>query len=109
MKGNQSKTKDSSFYNEDEQICVVNIIEELLKTELSDNRILMESDIGVISPYRQQCNQLSERLRKKRLEKIAVGTAEIFQGQERLIIIISTVRSDGHLGFVADKRVCTLN
>lgn len=39
------------------------------------------------------------------MEDVTVGTAEIFQGKEKPIMIISTVRSDGKLGFVAEERV----
>ena len=42
---------------------------------------------------RQQVQKLKERFKKKNLENIKVGSTEMFQGQERKVIIISTVRS----------------
>ena len=52
------------------------------------------ADIGVISPYRQQCNKIKRYLQKKlSLQKIRVGSVEEFQGQEKLVILISTARS----------------
>lgn len=68
-------------------------------------REVMLSDIGIVSPYREQCNFIKDECRRKGYDQISVGTAEIFQGQERHIIIISTVRTDGDLGFVKDERV----
>eukprot|EP00118_Oscarella_pearsei_P022979 m.269943 g.269943 ORF g.269943 m.269943 type:complete len:211 (+) comp40541_c0_seq20:2552-3184(+) len=60
-------------------------------------------DIGIISPYRKQVQELRIRLRNMRnsdgtsrrdSNNIKVGTVEEFQGQERLVIIVTTVRSD---------------
>ncbi|OCH84003.1 P-loop containing nucleoside triphosphate hydrolase protein [Obba rivulosa] len=70
------------------------------------------TDIGVITPYNAQAKKI-----RKKLEHIAgdstVGTVEMFQGQERRVIIVSTVRSTRELlahdikhalGFVANPR-----
>jgi superfamily I DNA and/or RNA helicase len=54
---------------------------------------LTEDDIGVIAPYNKQVQKLKECFKKKNLENIKVGSTEMFQGQERKVIIISTVRS----------------
>lgn len=59
-----------------------------------------------MSPYRAQCKFLQMECRKLKAE-IAIGTAEIFQGQEKDVIIISTVQTKGDIGFVKDERVCT--
>lgn len=71
---------------------------------------LSKSHIGVISPYVKQCQMIKTYCRVQSHEAISVGTAEVFQGQERYAILISTVRSgpgseDG-LGFVKDEKVC---
>ena len=51
-------------------------------------------DIGVIAPYRRQVLKLRERLAQKGWRQhIDVGTTEEFQGQEKKVIIVSTVRS----------------
>lgn len=53
-----------------------------------------------------QCRLLKIECEKIQANEIVIGTAEVFQGQERPIIIISTVRTDEALGFVKDTRVC---
>ncbi|XP_068579229.1 RNA helicase Mov10l1 isoform X2 [Cebidichthys violaceus] len=52
------------------------------------------SDIGIIAPYRKQCEKIRVLLGKVGLSDIKVGSVEEFQGQEFLVIIMSTVRSN---------------
>uniref|UniRef100_A0A3Q1ETR1 RNA helicase n=1 Tax=Acanthochromis polyacanthus TaxID=80966 RepID=A0A3Q1ETR1_9TELE len=52
------------------------------------------SDIGIIAPYRKQCEKIRVLLGKVGLSDIKVGSVEEFQGQEYLVIILSTVRSN---------------
>ncbi|KAM4574007.1 RNA helicase Mov10l1-like [Odontesthes bonariensis] len=52
------------------------------------------SDIGIIAPYRKQCEKIRVLLGKVGLSDIKVGSVEEFQGQEFLVIILSTVRSN---------------
>merc|ERR1712136_477717 len=63
---------------------------------------LKPSDIGVIAPYRKQVEAIEKRINAMgaSFSGIDVGTVENFQGQERRIVIISTVRS---LGVAKDK------
>nr|XP_039250020.1 RNA helicase Mov10l1-like [Styela clava] len=77
------------------------------------------SDIGVIAPYRTQVEKLRIMLRAICIDGgIKVGSVEEFQGQERSVIIISTVRSNsgakpipgdglsvrGTLGFLSNSK-----
>lgn len=50
-------------------------------------------NIGVITPYRKQGEKIRKLLQTVDLSEIKVGSVEEFQGQEYLVIIISTVRS----------------
>lgn len=95
---------DTSHYNEAEVDAVVEWILKLSKTKVNGKQIC-SSDFGVISPYKKQCELIREDLYNNGFNDIFVGTAEVYQGQERRIIIISTVRSDDELGFVANKEV----
>ncbi|XP_014909667.1 RNA helicase Mov10l1 isoform X2 [Poecilia latipinna] len=71
------------------------------------------SDIGIIAPYRKQCEKIRVLLGKVGLSDIKVGSVEEFQGQEFLVIILSTVRSSesvesedlqSSLGFLANPK-----
>ncbi|KAJ6682872.1 DNA2/NAM7 HELICASE FAMILY [Salix koriyanagi] len=66
---------------------------------------LDEADIGVITPYRQQVLKIKKVLENWELSEVKVGSVEQFQGQEREVIIVSTVRSTiKHNDF--DKTYC---
>ncbi|KAF3688597.1 RNA helicase Mov10l1 [Channa argus] len=71
------------------------------------------SDIGIIAPYKKQCEKIRVLLGKVGLSDIKVGSVEEFQGQEFLVIIMSTVRSNesvqsddlqSTLGFVSNPK-----
>ncbi|XP_076155559.1 RNA helicase Mov10l1-like [Alosa pseudoharengus] len=51
------------------------------------------TDIGIIAPYRKQVEKMRVLLHRVGLADIKVGSVEEFQGQEFLVIILSTVRS----------------
>lgn len=71
---------------------------------------ISQSDIGIISPYRRQCEQLTEKCQSNGYPDIQIGSVEIFQGQEKPIIIISTVRSQmDKIGFLNSKKVANQN
>ncbi|WP_297825199.1 IGHMBP2 family helicase [uncultured Methanobrevibacter sp.] len=59
-----------------------------------------EDDIGIISPYADQVKIIQEKT------PVEVKTVDGFQGREKEIIIISTVRSNSHgnIGFLSDLR-----
>ncbi|PCH37498.1 RNA helicase [Wolfiporia cocos MD-104 SS10] len=101
-----------SYFNVAEASMVTKYCEELV----TDRKVRIRGDeIGVISPYNGQCGRIRKLFGRsdRSLEGIKVGSVEEFQGQERRVIIISTVRSRRHnvvhdlrhdLGFVGDPR-----
>ena len=87
--------KDSkSIVNENEAEIAVKLANDYLKVGLS------EDDIGIISPYADQVKIIQDKT------PVEVKTVDGFQGREKEIIIISTVRSneDGNIGFLRDLR-----
>ena len=82
---------------------IVNHIEARIALKAANDHIkagVDEKDIGIISPYADQVKLISERT------DIEVKTVDGFQGREKEIIIISTVRSNeyGQIGFLKDLR-----
>ncbi|KFO72839.1 Putative helicase Mov10l1, partial [Cuculus canorus] len=98
-----------SWFNPTEAVQVMQYCCHLAK---NDNAAVSVTDIGVIAPYRKQVEKIKFLLRSIDLADIKVGTVEEFQGQEYMVIILSTVRSyeslfgdDGYrLGFVSDPK-----
>ncbi|KAF9441766.1 RNA helicase [Macrolepiota fuliginosa MF-IS2] len=98
-----------SFFNIDEVIVVKNYVQQL---KADRNFRTTDQDIGVITPYHAQCQKIRSALRNV-ADEVKVASVEDFQGQERKVIIISTVRSSKEflsydirhtLGFVASPR-----
>ena len=78
-----------SFFNPEEVVTVVKYIKQLLE---DPGLKVKEEEIGVISPYRRQCQKIRMKLGES--SEVMVGTTEEFQGQEKRIIILTTVRSN---------------
>lgn len=85
----------------------VNTVIEFVDELLTPNKYsITPSDIGVVSPYKLQCKIIRMHIEKKGYKHITVGSAETFQGQERKVIIISSVGSDRKLGeFIKNPQV----
>ncbi|KAJ7669407.1 P-loop containing nucleoside triphosphate hydrolase protein [Mycena polygramma] len=110
IKGKDDREASSpSFFNIDE----VTQVKTYIRALRDDRRFrITDNDIGVIAPYHAQCLKIRTALRAH-ADGVKVGSVEEFQGQERRVIIISTVRSSREfveydlrhtLGFVANPR-----
>ncbi|XP_078595010.1 putative helicase MOV-10 [Branchiostoma floridae x Branchiostoma japonicum] len=101
-----------SFFNVQEVAAVADYVEKLLQKRGGIK--VKEDHIGIISPYRRQVQKIRQALKLRRRGEIKVGSVEEFQGQERLVIIVSTVRStrqeylkmdkDYNLGFLNNPK-----
>ncbi|OCH84002.1 hypothetical protein OBBRIDRAFT_840039 [Obba rivulosa] len=95
------------------RILFVNLGVDALQSLRADHRFRISGEeIGIIAPYNAQCRKIRMAL-KGVADEIKVGSVEEFQGQERRVIIISSVRSSREfvnydlkhtLGFVANPR-----
>lgn len=96
-----------SRYNPDEfQILCEHLY--LLSTAYQEQETELPS-IGIISPYREQVIYMRKTIEEdERLAglKLSINTIDAFQGQERDLIYISLVRSNGkgEIGFLKDYR-----
>lgn len=96
----RTEMKGKSSFNEGEIIIVQEYVKKLLNEGFGKNKKVVHEDIGIVTPYKAQ----SEMLKKLLPKEIEVGTSEYYQGREKLIMILSTVRSKTSIGFVSDKR-----
>jgi hypothetical protein len=100
-----------SWFNVVEAEVVKNYVDLLVK-ETRRNRC-EPRDIGVVTPYHKQAQKLRLLLNAFGYADVKVGSVDEFQGQERRVIIISTVRSSKeyidfdlrhNLGFVSNPK-----
>ncbi|EKM52366.1 uncharacterized protein PHACADRAFT_186519 [Phanerochaete carnosa HHB-10118-sp] len=111
--------KDRSRVNWNEVHIVCSLVEDLMLR----NPLLPGSQIGIIAPYAAQITLLTRLLtidknyaerfesvlgpqRAMDLANVEIKTVDGFEGREKEVIIFSTVRnnSNGHIGFLADRR-----
>ncbi|KAG0414016.1 hypothetical protein HPB47_008841 [Ixodes persulcatus] len=112
--GRDRREEDNpSYFNPEEIQLVLHYVDALLKDSNSFS-LIKEEDIGIVSPYRQQVMKILAALKKRGRKEVTVGSTEQFQGRERLVIIITTVRSDDKpsgsdslksLGFLTNKKL----
>ncbi|CAG7847798.1 Probable RNA helicase SDE3; AltName: Full=Silencing defective protein 3 [Serendipita indica DSM 11827] len=104
------EARSPSFFNVEEVMQVKKYVQMLFEDK---KYRLTEEHIGIISPYHAQCGKIRLALLKEGYTRIKIGSVEEFQGQERRVMIISTVRSNLEfvqsdithtLGFVANPR-----
>ncbi|CAG0899618.1 unnamed protein product [Cyprideis torosa] len=87
----QKEGRSPSYFNPEEAtLLVTKYVDQILQ---SKSPKVKPHEIGIITPYRGQVYKISKLLEKHGISGITVGTPEEFQGQERKVIMMSTVRS----------------
>uniref|UniRef100_A0AAR2L8C5 RNA helicase n=1 Tax=Pygocentrus nattereri TaxID=42514 RepID=A0AAR2L8C5_PYGNA len=118
----ERESNSPSFFNTTE---ITKVIDYLKKLLLSQGKKgigkISPKDIGIITPYRKQVEKLRKAIKTcdrelrvyQNIEELKVGSVEEFQGQERRVIIVSTVRScndyikmdtDFNIGFLNNEK-----
>ncbi|VVC38267.1 Hypothetical protein CINCED_3A020873 [Cinara cedri] len=97
---NLQEPSSPSWFNPHEAFQVLLYVTRLIKTGISTD------EIGIITPYSSQVNKIHELLKMYHpdIQLPKVGTVEMFQGQERTIIILSMVRSKSVIGLKKDMQ-----
>lgn len=98
---NSVRVAGHSLYNQMEVNIIRNLLEEMNVQENAQNL-----DIGIITGYKAQKNQIEKIHRNGSFENIGnvdINTLDAFQGRENDIIIYSTVRTEGNLVFQQEK------
>ncbi|KAJ8724040.1 hypothetical protein PYW07_008020 [Mythimna separata] len=100
--------KSPSFFN----MMECEIVKRYVKSLVTMHNVPMQ-DIGIVTPYIRQVYHIKKTLRELNFDKIEVGTVEAYQGKEKRVIIISTVRANCNLldhdakfqlGFLVDDK-----
>lgn len=74
---------------------MVSIVKRLLPPNAKTEGLkqIPQWQIGVVTPYHAQSYKIIQALQAHNMGKVDVGTAESFQGKQKTVMIISTVRS----------------
>ncbi|KAI3639495.1 hypothetical protein MIR68_002510 [Amoeboaphelidium protococcarum] len=104
--GKEEQTYSGSYINQSESQCILKIVRSILQQKLSNGDRLRGSQLGVISLYKSQSELLSQIINVGDCqETVEVSTVDAYQGAEKDIIILSTVRSGGSsVGFIDEPR-----
>lgn len=121
MGKDEREANSPSFFNVSEIQVLMDYLVKLIETQGKKGLPkLSAKDIGIIAPYRKQVEKIQKALKSVKavsqwsdLKDLKVGSVEEFQGQERRIIMVSTVRSsinyvkmdkDFNIGFLSNEK-----
>lgn len=90
---NTRSSSSPSWLNPAEAEAVLDVYQKLLYSDRGINA----DNVGIIAPYQGQVRYIRELMQIRKLDVCKIGSVEEFQGQERDVIILSTVRSSQKL------------
>ncbi|KAL9702497.1 hypothetical protein quinque_006015 [Culex quinquefasciatus] len=94
----------SSMYNEQEAEQVLSYVDTIMNDGICGKK-LEQTAIGIITPYARQVRYLKDLLNMRGWKDIEVGSTEQYQGREKPIMLMSTVRTGSKsVGFLADTK-----
>lgn len=93
--------EDLSWSNEADMLACVGYVQCLYGADLEPHQV------GIITPYEQQIEKISDNLNRCRLDRCKIGTLEGFRFDEKEVIIISTVRTYDSFDEQPDSRFMT--
>lgn len=109
--GFEEKTEHTSISNPEEAAFLFKHLDHFVSTLKAHYPADKYPSIAVISPYRQQIEELKDQLLNAPSllmygDRVSINTIDSFQGQERDIVYISMTRSnaDNNIGFLSDIR-----
>lgn len=92
IQGQDTREGNSPSWFNSEECQVIKQYVDLLVKDTRKNRCLPK-EIGIVTPYHKQAQKLRMLMKATDYVDVTVGSVEEFQGSERRVIIISTVRS----------------
>jgi len=92
VEGQDNREGNSPSWYNSEECQVVKYYVDLLVKDTRSNRCKLE-EIGVVTPYHKQAKKIRRLMKASDYGDVTVGSVEEYQGNERRVIIISTVRS----------------
>ena len=99
VEGYDDKTSAGSYRNESESRLIVYIVKQMIELAIEP------AEIGVISLYKGQAEFISQQLAQIGITNTQVATVDSFQGSEKKVIILSTVRSTSSVFLEEPRRV----
>lgn len=91
--GKLAREQDSASYFNQKEIELVEFYLRKLFTDGVNDRPISQKDVGVVSPYKKQCIKLKQMCARHGWNELEVGSVEAYQGREKPVIMLTTVRS----------------